>query len=92
MYIFATNIKILIMARSKKGTRKKKVYIDTKGVFSKIKRETGEKITAKSFCEDYGFSTPTITKWNREAPNTISVIYHFLRKHNLQFEDLVKCD
>jgi hypothetical protein len=91
MYIFATNIKILIMATSKKGTRKKKVYIDTKGVFSKIKRETGEKITAKSFCKDYGFSQPTITRWNKEAPETISVIYHFLKKYNLQFDDLVKC-
>jgi antitoxin component HigA of HigAB toxin-antitoxin module len=78
------------MAKVKTTSRKKKVYIDTKGVFAKIKRETGEKITAKSFCEDYGFSAPTITQWNKEAPNTIAVVYHFLKKHNLQFEDLVK--
>lgn len=78
------------MATAKKATRKKKVYIDTKGAFAKIKRETGEKVTAKSFCDEYGFSQPTITQWNKEAPNNISVIYHFLRKHNLKFEDLVK--
>lgn len=92
MYIFATNIKILIMATSKKGTRKKKVYIDTKGAFSKIKRETGEKVTAKSFCEDYGYTAPTITKWNQEAPKNIAVFFHFLRKYNLQLEDMVKYD
>ncbi len=90
MYIFATNIKILIMATSKKGTRKKKVYIDTKGAFAKIKRETGEKVTAKSFCADYGYSTPTITQWNEEAPNNISVIYHFMKKYNLNLDDLIK--
>ncbi len=90
MYIFATNIKILIMASSKKGTRKKKVYIDTKGAFAKIKRETGEKVTAKSFCADYGYSTPTITQWNEEAPNNISVIYHFMKKYNLNLDDLIK--
>lgn len=91
MYIFANNIKTLIMATAKKS-KKKKVYIDTRGVFAKIKRETGKKITAKSFCEEYGFSTPTITKWNSEAPNTISVLYVFLKQHNLKFEDLVKCE
>ncbi len=90
MYIFATNIKILIMATSKKGTRKKKVYIDTKGAFAKIKRETGEKVTAKSFCADYGYSTPTITQWNEEAPNNITVIYHFMKKYNLNLDDLIK--
>ena len=90
MYIFATNIKILIMATSKKSTRRKRVYIDTKGAFAKIKRETGEKVTAKSFCGDYEYSTPTITKWNEEAPNNISVIHHFLKKYNLQWDDLVK--
>ena len=90
MYIFATNIKILIMATSKKSTRKKKVYIDTKGAFAKIKRETGEKVTAKSFCADYGYSTPTITQWNEEAPNNISVIYHFMKKYNLNLDDLIK--
>ena len=78
------------MSRQKKTTRKKRVYIDTKGAFAKIKRETGEKVTAKSFCADYGYSQPTITQWNEEAPNNISVIYHFMKKYNLNLDDILK--
>lgn len=69
---------------------KKKVYIDTKGAFSKLRRERGIKVTGLSFAEEFGMSSITVTDWNKEAPKAVRVIFEFLEKYDLEFKDLVK--
>lgn len=70
--------------------KKKKVFIDTKGVFARISRETGDKITAKSFCEEFDVSSVTITAWNKEAPSAVKILYEFMKKYSVGFDELVK--
>lgn len=70
--------------------RQKKVFIDMRTAFGRIKRDTGEKITSKSFAEEYGICAITVSTWANEAPKVIRILHDFLKKHNLKFEDLVK--
>jgi hypothetical protein len=88
-YIFARNIKTKYMAE-KKIARKKKVFIDMKMAFAKIKRGTGEKITYKSFAEENDIHPITLLAWSKEAPKVVGVLYEFLKTHNMKFEELVK--
>ena len=74
----------------RKVTREKKVFIDMKTAFSKIKRETGERITSKSFAEKKQIHPITVLAWGKEAPRVVAILWEFLNEYDMKFEDLVK--
>lgn len=65
------------------------VFLDFDNVVE-IMFKRGIKIELKDISKEVGFSTVSIGKWKKEAPEVVTMIYHFLNDNSLNFEDLIK--
>lgn len=68
----------------------KQVFLDFRSVLLQLNREKGIKINFSGLSEETGFTRQAILKWEKEAPPIVSMIFHFIKEHDLKFEDLVK--
>lgn len=65
------------------------VFLDFKNVVA-IMGKRGVVKNQKDIAKEVGFSTVSVGQWSRQAPEVVSMIYHFLKDNHLKFEDLVK--
>lgn len=68
----------------------KDVYIDFPSTLLKIGLDNGKKKLLGSVHKECGVSIVIVKQWETKAPNVLSVIYAYMKKYGLQFEDLVK--
>lgn len=65
------------------------VFLDFDSHINKLKGE-GIKKQFKEISKDVGFSVMTINAWREEAPEVVTMIYHYLKENDLTFEEFVK--
>ncbi len=65
------------------------VYLDFDGVV-KILAKRGITKNQKTISADVGFSTVSLGHWKKEAPEVVTMIYHFCQDNMITFEELVK--
>jgi predicted regulator of amino acid metabolism with ACT domain len=65
------------------------VKLDFAGVI-KILEKRGVKKNQKTIANEVGFSVVSVGQWNKEAPEIVTMIYHFLKDNHIDFEEFVK--
>ena len=65
------------------------VYLDFRGAIN-ILGKRGSVVKNVEISKNVGFSGTSLSKWNRCAPEVVSMIYHFLKDNDLRFEQFVK--
>lgn len=65
------------------------VYLDFKEV-RKILKKRGFEKDMKTQSSEIGFTTVSIGTWQKEAPEIVTMIFHFLKDNRITFEQFVK--
>jgi hypothetical protein len=65
------------------------VYLDFKGAI-KLLEKGGVKKDLKTIATDIGFSTVSVGQWQKEAPEVVTMLFHFLKDNCITFEQFVK--